>query len=85
MSFSFGHYKSAKAIYIGSIQGMYSGGSSMQSLITIRNFTKDSYGLRPKSLLIEVIKMFALVIESDYILAISDKNRHQRHPFLGII
>ena len=83
ISFSFGQYGSAKAIYIGNIQGMYSGASSAQSLNTIRDLTKDCYGLRPKSLLIEIIKLFAQAIASDYILAISNKNRHHRHPFFG--
>ena len=83
VSFSFSNYKSAKAIYIGSIQGMPSNFSSSQSLGIIRGLTKDCYGLRPKSLLVEVIKMFAQSIESNHILAICDKNRHQRHPFFG--
>lgn len=83
LAFSFGLFKNEKAIYIGGIQGIHSGVSSEESLEIIRKITKDFEGLRPRSCLIEVIKMIAHTTNVKKILAVSDSNRHHRHPYFN--
>ncbi|MBC7786857.1 MAG: DUF535 family protein [Methylophilaceae bacterium] len=65
-------------IYIGAIQGITAGDDSLTMFKTI---TKDLEGLRPKSFIIEVVRILANKMGVKKILAISDANRHHHHAY----
>jgi uncharacterized protein VirK/YbjX len=70
-------------IFIGAVQGIHKGIESDRSLAIYRDVTKDFEGLRPRSLLIEVIKYIAGNIGVGKIYAVGDVYRHHRHPYFG--
>ncbi len=80
---SFGQVALNRAMYIGSVQGIHAYISSEESLAVFRDLTKNFYGLRPRAFIIELVRMLARATGTKYLYAISDKNRHQRHPFFG--
>lgn len=67
-------------IYVGAIQGIH---ADDDSLGLFKSLTKDFEGLRPRSLVIELLRMVAENIGAKKILAISDENRHHRHPYFA--
>lgn len=70
-------------IFIGAVQGIHKGVESEKSLSIYRDLTKDFEGLRPRSLLIDVIKYIASNIGVEKIYAVGDGYRHHRHPYFG--
>jgi len=75
--------QSEKIIIIGAIQGTHGGVSREDSLAINKKLTRQFKGLRPRSLLLEVLKMMANNLGVTNISAIADKNRHHRHPYFG--
>ncbi len=64
---------------IGGVQGR----NRDDALDLYRDLTKALYGLRPRDLLLEVLRMYVHLVGSSRILAISDAYRHHRHPYFG--
>jgi uncharacterized protein VirK/YbjX len=73
----------APAIIIGGTQGIHRGISTEESLQIFRDLTKDFEGLRPRSLLIDILRMIANTLEIKRLLAVADENRHHRHRYFG--
>jgi uncharacterized protein VirK/YbjX len=69
--------------YIGAVQGIHSGVSAEESLEIFRILTKDFEGLRPRSLMLEVLKIIFDKLGVQKIYAISEQHRHHRHPYFG--
>lgn len=84
LAFTLGRDDAGLKMMIGAVQGIHSGVSSEESLDIFRKMTKDFEGLRPRSLLIEALRMIAACIGAKTILAVADQNRHHRHPYFGI-
>jgi uncharacterized protein VirK/YbjX len=70
-------------LFIGAVQGIHKGVESDRSLSIYRDLTKAFEGLRPRSLLIEVIKHMAVNLGVGKIYAVGDLYRHHRHPYFG--
>lgn len=70
-------------LFIGAVQGIHKGVDSDTSLTIYRDLTKAFEGLRPRSLLIEVIKHMAVRLGVDKLYAVGDEFRHHRHPYFG--
>ncbi|MGS2718461.1 DUF535 family protein [Eionea flava] len=68
---------------IGAVQGIHGGVSTDESLAIFKNLTKDFNGLRPRSLVLEVLRNLATHMSMHNILAVADKNRHHRHTYFG--
>jgi len=64
---------------IGGVQGR----NHDDSLGLYRDLTKALYGLRPRDLLLEVVRIFSQLAGGSSILAVSDGYRHHRHPYFG--
>lgn len=69
--------------YVGAVQGIHSGVSSVESLKINKQLTKIFSGLRPKSLAFEVLKAFLKSLNIIRIFGISDQYRHHRHKYFG--
>lgn len=83
MAFSTCVYNDEKTAFIGAVQGIHSGVSTEESLDIYRILTKDFEGLRPRSLLLEILKMIFEKLEIQKVYAISEQHRHHRHPYFG--
>jgi uncharacterized protein VirK/YbjX len=83
IAFILGIENGRRAILVGAIQGIHAGVPSAQSLEIYRQLTKDFEGLRPRSLLLEVLRMIGHSLQVGTLLAIADENRHHRHPYFG--
>lgn len=83
IAFSTCVYDNEKIAFIGAIQGIHSGVSTEESLEIYRMLTKDFEGLRPRSLLLEVLKMVLAQLSIQKIYAISEQRRHHRHAYFG--
>lgn len=83
MAFILGIEDGAPAILIGATQGIHAGVSTERSLQIFRDLTKDFEGLRPRSLLIDILRMMAKALQIARLLAIADENRHHRHRYFG--
>ena len=81
LAFSF-HRDPAGAITIvvGGIQGRSTG----DPLALYRDITKALHGIRPRDLLVEILKMLARNLGVERILAVTDRQRHHRHPYFGL-
>lgn len=84
VAFSLGHNNNEIALYVGGIQGIYSGFSSEKSLETIKQLTKDFNGLRPRSFVIAMLRIIATHIGATKILAIDQLHRHHWHPYFKL-
>ena len=62
---------------IGGIQGRNTEGA----LSLYRDLTKSFFGLRPRDLLLEALKIFLRSLNIRRLLAVSDAARHHRHPY----
>lgn len=82
-AFSFCEESGEPALYIGAIQGLHKGIDSQTSLRLFRDATKHFHGLRPRSLMVDVVRMLARVSGVKRIYAIKDQYRHHRHPYFG--
>lgn len=67
-------------MFIGAIQGLH---ANEHSLEKFKVLTKDFEGLRPRDLLMEVLRMLAKSIGVSKVLAIADAYRHHRHPYFA--
>ena len=84
-SIAFSLAKTRKEIiaYIGAVQGIHSGISSEDSLKIYRTLTKNFFGLRPKSMLLEVLKVILHKFGAKRIFGVSDENRHHKHKYFA--
>ena len=83
LAFILGTQGGEPAIFIGALQGINRGVSSEESLEIFRSLTKDFDGLRPKSLLVDIMQMIASGLGIRLLLAVADENRHHRHTYFG--
>jgi len=83
LAFTLGKQHGAPAMFIGAIQGINRGVSSEESLEVFRNLTKDFEGVRPKSLLLDIVRMIATEFGMQVLFAVADENRHHRHRYFG--
>ncbi|NTV94218.1 MAG: DUF535 domain-containing protein [Thiobacillus sp.] len=84
IAFTVGRTESEAHLTIGAIQGIHSGIASDESLTIYRDLTKAFEGLRPRSLLIEILRIIARQLNIDRIYAVSDEHRHHRHSYFGL-
>lgn len=70
-------------MFIGAIQGIHGGVPSDESLAIFRRLTKDFEGLRPRSLLLEALRLVAARLAVAHMYAVADVCRHHRHPYFG--
>lgn len=70
-------------VFVGAIQGIHKGIDSERSLQIYKEVTKNCYGLRPKSLMIQVTRFLAATFGAEKIYVVKDKDRHHRHPYFG--
>lgn len=69
----------ARCALIGGCQGRNVDGI----MDTYRDMTKALHGLRPRDFLMECFGILARIIEVKQIYAVSDAERHRRHPFFN--
>ncbi|MDX1915086.1 MAG: DUF535 family protein [Methylophilus sp.] len=67
-------------LYVGAIQGIHANENSLE---INKALTKELEGMRPRSFVIELLRMIAQHIGANKIYAISDENRHHRHPYFA--
>ena len=85
LAFIFGIYEDVPTIFIGAVQGIHSGVSTEESLLIYKNLTKDFEGLRPRSLLLDILKTIGNTLGMRKILAVADENRQHRHEYFGVV
>ena len=85
IAFIFGIHDGEPTIIIGAIQGIHSGISADESLLIYKTLTKDFEGLRPRSLLLDVLKTIGDTLGIKKLLAVSDENRQHRHEYYGVV
>ncbi len=83
IAFTLGKVKGEKVAYIGAIQGIYGGFPVNQALEIYKTLTKEFQGLRPRSLLLEILKVLMKKLGVSSLYCISDNNRHHRHKYFG--
>jgi len=81
--FTFGVQDGVPAIFVGAIQGIHEGVSKEESLEIFKELTKEFEGLRPRSLLLEILRMIGNRLLITRLLAVADENRHHRHKYFG--
>lgn len=80
IAFTLGKDQGELVIYIGAIQCV-ARAININALETLKQITKDCEGLRPRSLIIELLTIIADGMQVKHIYAISNKHRHHFHPF----
>lgn len=85
VAFVFGQDASGVKLILGAIQGIHSGVSREDSLLMFKTLTKTFQGMRPRSLLIFILRVIARYVGAERICAIADANRHHRHRYFGAI
>jgi uncharacterized protein VirK/YbjX len=83
LAFILGTHDGAPAIFIGAIQGINRAVSSEESLEIFRILTKEFEGVRPRSLLLDILRMIANELQVKTLLAVADEHRHHRHRYFG--
>jgi uncharacterized protein VirK/YbjX len=83
MAFSLDKKNDEVIAYIGAVQGIHSGVSKDESLRIFKELTKDFYGLRPRSLLLEALKVVARELGVKKLFGVSEMNRHHRHKYFN--
>lgn len=83
IAFVFGIIENKPTIIIGAIQGIHGGISTEESLAIFKKITKCFYGLRPRSLALEILTFFAKTLNIKNIIAVADENRHHKHAYFG--
>lgn len=81
--FTFGVQDGQQTIFVGAIQGIHDRVSKEESLEIFRELTKEFDGLRPRSLLLEILRIIGNRLQITRILAVADENRHHRHRYFG--
>jgi uncharacterized protein VirK/YbjX len=84
LAFTLSRTDNGTCMFIGAVQGIHKGVDSERSLAIYRDLTKDFEGLRPRSLLIEVLKQVARGLGVTHIYAVADGYRHHRHAYFGV-
>ena len=83
IAFALGLHDGEKVAFLGAVQGIHQGVPAKESLDIYRELTKDFEGLRPRSLLLEVLKVVLNKLEVTKMFAVSEQNRHHRHAYFG--
>lgn len=83
MAFTLGQHKGKVVAYVGAVQGIHGGVPAEESLEIYKILTKNFAGLRPRSLLLEVLKVTVAKLGAEKIFGVSEQNRHHRHPYFG--
>lgn len=83
MAFTLGVYQNDVVAFVGAVQGIHAGVPEDESLAIFKTLTKDFFGLRPRSLLLEALKVVVSKFGVNKILGVSEKNRHHRHAYFG--
>ncbi len=83
LAFTLGKDHDGLMIMVGAIQGIHNGIPKDDSLLIFKQMTKLFDGLRPRSLLLEVLRIIARILGANKILAVADENRHHRHPYFS--
>jgi len=81
IAFTLSYLDKEVVAYIGAIQGIHSGISTEESLEIYKTLTKDFEGLRPRSLLLEVLKVILVQLGAKKMFAVSEQHRHHRHKY----
>ncbi|WP_449433649.1 DUF535 family protein [Pseudomonas putida] len=84
LAFTLSRSDDGPCLFIGAVQGIHKGVDSETSLNIYRDLTKDFEGLRPRSLLIEVLRHIARGLGVTRIYAIGDGYRHHRDAYFGV-
>jgi len=79
LNFSFDEVRGKRAVVIGAVQGRRIDGA----LDEYRQLTRLAHGIRPRDLLIDILRMIAAAVGAERMIAVSDACRHHRHPFFG--
>ncbi|NUR46393.1 MAG: DUF535 family protein [Sphingomonas sp.] len=66
-------------LFIGGIQGR----NDDRILDMYRDFTKEFHGVRPRDLMLELLRLFALRIGVQHIYAVADDHKISRHAYFG--
>lgn len=83
IAFTLGYESGETTAYIGAVQGIHAGISSEQSLAIYKRLTKLFFGLRPRTLLLEALKVYLNDMGIEQLYGISDQHRHHRHRYFG--
>lgn len=83
MAFTIGVYEDDVVAFVGAVQGIHAGVPEDESLAIFKILTKDFFGLRPRSLLLEALKVVVSKLGVNKILGVSEQNRHHRHAYFG--
>lgn len=81
LAFTLGKDHDGLMILVGAIQGIHNGIPKDESLLVFKQMTKLFDGLRPRSLIIELLRIIARILGANKILAVADENRHHRHSY----
>jgi len=68
-----------RSLFIGGIQGR----NDDDILSLYRDLTKDFHGLRPRDLLLEALRLFAVRLGAKHIFAVADDHKTSRHSYFG--
>lgn len=79
LAFSLGRGAQGIDCMIGSVQGR----NSDEATAIYRDLTKAAHGLRPRDLLIELLRILCRHWQVSRLLAVRDSERHHRHAFFG--
>lgn len=85
IAFVLGQDTSGVKLILGAIQGIHSGVSREDSLLMFKTLTKTFEGMRPRSLLIFILRVIARYVGAERICAVADLHRHHRHRYFGAI
>ncbi len=83
MAFTIGLHLDKVVAYVGAVQGIHGGIPEEDSLAIFKTLTKDFAGLRPRSLLLEALKVVVSQLGAIKILGVCEQNRHHRHVYFG--
>lgn len=83
MAFTIGVHRDDVVAYVGAVQGIHGGIPEDESLAIFKTLTKDFAGLRPRTLLLETLKVVVGKLGANKILGVSEQNRHHRHAYFG--
>lgn len=83
IAFVLGQDASGVKLILGAIQGIHSGVPREDSLSIYKTLTKTFEGMRPRSLLIDTLRIIARHVGAESICAVADLHRHHRHRYFG--
>ena len=83
MAFTLSDVDNEVVAYIGAVQGIHSGIPSDESLEIYKILTKDFEGLRPRSLLLEALKVVLAQLNVKKMWGVAEQHRHHRHKYFS--